>query len=112
MKKDDKNLLYAGAGAGILASLCCVGPVVLVLLGLTGVSTALSIGKYTWLFATISAILLLVAIIVYLKQKNCCNAKGVKQHWKIMLISFVILVILLIVLRYWLAPLIGTIAYR
>ncbi len=83
-----------------------------VLLGLTGVSTALRSGKYTWLFATISAILLLVANIVYLKQKNCCNAKGGKRHWKIMLISFVILVILLIVLRYWLAPLIGTIAYR
>ena len=69
MKKEDKKLLCAGGIGVVIASLCCVGPVVLVLFGLAGVSTALSIGKFTWLFTTLALIFFGVAIIIYLTNE-------------------------------------------
>ncbi len=54
MRKEDKELVCAGGIAGAIASRCCVGPVVLVLLGLAGVSTALSIWKVYLAFYNIS----------------------------------------------------------
>ena len=110
--KDNKKLLYAGGIAGFIASLCCVGPIILVLLGVGSVSTALSLGKFTWLFTTIALLFFGVAIFLYLKKKKCCNIKGIKQQWKIMLVSFLVLVIFLIILKYWLAPWLATIVYR
>ena len=71
MKKDHKKLLYAGGFGGFIASLCCVGPVILVLLGLTGISTALAIGKFTWLFTALGLVFFGSAIILYLKRKKC-----------------------------------------
>jgi hypothetical protein len=112
MKKEDKKLLYAGGIGGAIASLCCLGPVILVLLGLTGVSTALSIGKFTWLFTTLALIFFGVAVFLYLTKRKCCNVKGFKENWKPIIIAFVILVIFLILLKYWLAPLLAQVAYR
>lgn len=112
MKKEDKKLLYAGGFAGLIGSLCCLGPVILVMFGLAGVSTALSIGKFTWLFTTLALIFFGIAVFLYLKKKNCCSAQGIRKQWKIMIIAFVILVIFLILLKYWLAPLLAQVAYR
>lgn len=112
MKKDDKKLLYAGGFAGAIASLCCLGPVILVLLGLAGVSTALSIGKFTWLFTTLALVFFGVAVFLYLTKRKCCNVKGFKENWKLIVIAFVILVVFLVLLIYWLAPLLAQVAYR
>jgi len=112
MKKDNKSLLWAGGVAGFIASLCCLGPVILVLLGLATVSTALSIGKFTWLFTSLAIAFFGVASFMYLKKKNCVTVKGMKEQWKPIVISFVLLVILLVILKYWLAPFIATYAYR
>ena len=112
MKKEDKKLWYAGGIAGAIASLCCLGPVILVLLGLAGVSTALSIGKFTWLFTTLALIFFGVAVFLYLTKRKCCNVKGLKENWKPIVIGFVMLVIFLILLKYWLAPLLAQVAYR
>jgi len=112
MKKEDKKLVVAGGFAGVLGALCCVGPVVIVLFGLGGVSTALTIGKYTWLFTTLALLFFSGAVFFYLREKNCCNVGGLKKNWKVMLISFVIFVTLLIILKYWLAPWLAGIVYR
>ena len=112
MKENKKKLWYAGGFAGFIASLCCLGPVILVLLGLTGVSTALSIGKFSWIFTTLALIFLVVAIFLYLSKGNKCNTKGLKENWKTILITFVLFAIFLILLKYWLAPLLAQVAYR
>jgi hypothetical protein len=112
VKKEDKKLVAVAGVGGVIASLCCLGPVVLVLLGLSGVSTALAIGKFTWLFSSLAIVLFVGAIWYYLKQKKCCDMKGLQQNWKMIAIAFVTLAILLIALKYWLAPLLATIAYR
>lgn len=112
MKKEDKKLLYAGGIAGAIASLCCIGPIVLVLFGLAGVSTALSIGKFTWLFTTLALIFFGVAVFLYLNKRKCCNINGLRENWKSIVISFVVLVVFLILLKYWLAPLLAQVVYR
>lgn len=112
MRKEDKKLLFAGGIAGAIASLCCIGPIVLVLLGLAGVSTALSIGKFTGLFTTLALIFFGVAIFLYLNKRKCCNINGLKENWKPIVISFAVLVVFLILLKYWLAPLLAQVAYR
>ncbi|RMF55499.1 hypothetical protein D6745_01850 [Candidatus Woesearchaeota archaeon] len=112
MKKENKKLLFAGGIAGIIASLCCLGPVILVLLGLAGVSTALSIGKFTWLFTTLALIFFGAAVFLYLTRKKCCNIRGMKENWKPIIVSFLVLVVFLILLKYWLAPLLAKLAYR
>ncbi|RME52641.1 hypothetical protein D6783_04140 [Candidatus Woesearchaeota archaeon] len=112
MKKEDKNLVVAGGVAGVLGALCCVGPVVIVLLGLGSVSTALTIGRYSWLFTGLALLFFGLAVVLYLRKKNSCSAKGVRQNWKLVAASFVLLVVLLFVLKYGLAPLLAKIAYR
>jgi len=112
MKKEDKHMLYAGGFAGVLGALCCIGPVVIVLFGLGSISTALSFGTYSWIFTTIALVFFGLAGFFYLRRKNCCSVKGMKQNWKIMMISFVLLVALLLVLKYWIAPLLAQIVYR
>jgi len=111
MKKEDKKLLYAGGIGAFIASLCCLGPVIIVLLGLGSISTALSIGKYSLVFSTIAVLFFVSAIILYLRKKKCCTVKGAQQHWKIIIIGFVILALLLVFLKYWLAPLLAAKVY-
>ncbi|MBR9675436.1 hypothetical protein GOV05_00315 [Candidatus Woesearchaeota archaeon] len=112
MNKEDKKLLVAGGFAGAIASLCCLGPVILVLFGLGSVSTALTIGKYSWLFTTLALIFFGIAIFLYLTKRKCCNVKGLKQNWKLIVISFIVLVVFFILLKYWLAPLLARVVYR
>ncbi len=112
MKKEDKTLLYAGGIGAFIASLCCLGPVIIVLLGLGSISTALTIGTYSWLFTSLAIIFFVLAITLYLKKKKCCNVNGMQRHWKIIIGGFIILVILLIVLKYWFAPLLAEVIYK
>jgi len=72
----------------------------------------LTIGKYTWLFTTLALLFFGVAVVLYLKKKDCCTPQGIKNQWRNVAIAFVVLLIFLVLLKYWLAPLIATIAYR
>ena len=112
MKKEDKKLLIVGGLAGVIASLCCIGPVVIVLLGLGSVSAALSLGRFTWLFSSLAVIFLGIAVVMYLKKKTCCSVEGFQKNWKAIVLAFVILVVLLVLLKYWLAPILARMVYR
>jgi len=53
----EKTTLYATIGSvltGILASLCCIGPLVFVLLGLSGAAFFASLEQYRWLFGGVA----------------------------------------------------------
>lgn len=112
MKGKDNKLLYIGGGAGLIAALCCIGPVVLILFGLGSVSAALTIGKFAWLFSILAILFFTTGVFIYLKKKNCCNTQGWKQHWKTILTAFILMVLLLLLLKYVIAPAIATVAYR
>lgn len=108
----DKKFLLTGGFAGVLGSLCCIGPVIIVFLGLGSVSTALAIGKYTWLFTLLAVVFFSVSLILYLKKNNSCNIKGVKNNWKLILTSFLIMVLFLFLLKFKIAPLLAKLVYR
>jgi len=109
--KKDKTLLYAGGFAGFLASLCCVGPIILIFFGLGSVSGALALGQYSPFFITLALIFFGTATVLYLKRKKCCNIKGIKQNYKMIIISLAILVIFLMLFKYLIAPVLATLVY-
>lgn len=70
----------------IVASLCCLSPVILVLFGLSTVTFAGSLantlyGSYKWLFRIVGLLLLTASIILYLKrQKGICTLDEAKKR--------------------------------
>jgi mercuric ion transport protein len=112
MKKSDKKLLYAGGIAGFISSLCCIGPVIIVALGLGSVSTALSFGKYSNFFLSLAVLFFAIALIFYLKKKKSCSARDIKKNWKIICMAFIVLTVFLVILKYGLAPVLATLVYR
>ena len=69
-----------------VASLCCLSPVILVLIGVSTVSFASSLadtlyGEYKWAFRSLGLLALVVAIIVYLRrQVGICTLDEVKKR--------------------------------
>lgn len=63
----------------VLASLCCLGPLVLVLFGVATVSFAASLsdvlyGQYAWVFRTVGLAALLISAYLYItRQKGICT---------------------------------------
>ncbi len=70
----------------VFASLCCLTPVILVLVGLSSVSFAASLsdtlyGQYKWYFRAVGLILLAASIVVYLRRaKGICTIDQAKKR--------------------------------
>ncbi len=70
----------------VFASLCCLSPVILVLLGLSTVSFASSLadtlyGDYAWYFRGAGLLLLTIALIYYFRRKKgICTIDEVKRR--------------------------------
>lgn len=70
----------------VIASLCCLSPVILVLFGLSTAAFAGSLantlyGSYKWLFRIAGLLLLTASIILYLRrQKGICTLDEAKKH--------------------------------
>ncbi len=111
-KKQDKQLLIFGVLAGGIASLCCIGPVLLVLFGLSGISFALSFGRFTWLFLSLGILFFVGAVLWWLRSKKCCSVKGLQRHWIYILLAFLLMAGLLYFLKYVAAPYLAQFAYR
>jgi len=70
----------------VIASLCCLTPVVIVLFGLGSVSLAASLadtfyGQYRWLFRAAGLVLLVISIVWYLwREKGICTIDEAKKR--------------------------------
>ena len=70
----------------VIASLCCLSPIVIVLAGLGTVSFASSLadtlyGDYKWVFRGVGLLLLLIATIIYLRRaKGICTIDDVVRR--------------------------------
>ena len=83
-KKQFKDLLGLSAIGAFFASLCCVTPIVIVLLGLGTVSFAAGLGntlyfEYRWIFILIGLFSLTLAYIFYLRKKGVCTFDQAKR---------------------------------
>lgn len=71
-----------GIFSAVTASVCCIGPLALILLGLGGLGLGAVIGKYHWYFIVGAAVLLSLGWRSYLKEKRSCETKQCEMEGK------------------------------
>lgn len=101
-KSQQKNASKAGAigigvASGVIASICCLGPAFIVLLGLSGLGAALSLTQFQPYFLALSIISVAGAVWIYLRKKNQghCDLHVVRRNK-----SFIAVVALAMVVFY------------
>ncbi len=103
--KKIKEILKLSSVPVLLASLCCLSPVILVSLGLATAGFASSLadtlyGDYKWWFRGVGLISLLVALYYYLtRQKGICTIDEVKKR-RNEIINYLALTLIIGVLGY------------
>lgn len=81
-----KELLRISSLPVLIASLCCLSPVILVAVGLSSVSFAASLadtfyGEYKWAFRGAGLIALVFALVYYFRsQKGICTLDDAVRH--------------------------------
>ena len=86
MKEKIKDVLKISSIPVVLASLCCLSPVILVLIGVSTASFASSLadtlyGDYKWLFRSVGLFALLGALTFYLRRtKGICTIDEAKRR--------------------------------
>ncbi len=99
VKNKLKEILKISSIPIVLASLCCLSPIVLVLLGISTVSFASSLsdtlyGEYKWIFRIVGVLALLLSLAYYLRrQKGICTIDDVKRRRNEVLNYFALTVI-------------------
>lgn len=88
----------------LIASLCCVAPIVLVLLGVATVSFGASLSDtlyydYKWLFRSIGFVALVISLIIYFRKKGVCTLSEAKRR-KNEIINTVLIVFIIFLLAY------------
>lgn len=88
----------------LIASLCCIAPVVLVLLGISTVSFAASLtnvleGQFQWLFILVGIISLIFFLILYFRGKGICTIDQAVRN-KNEIINKTVLVIIFSIIFY------------
>ncbi len=107
----DRAGLKLGALAGLVGIACCVSPLVLVLLGLSSVSFAISLGNtlyydYGWYFRGAALLLAAVGVGGILRSRNSCSLQGARQQWRALLTVILTMAIVYAAL-YWLTTYLG-----
>ena len=102
----DRAGLTLGALAGLVGIACCVSPAVLVLLGLSSVSFAISLGntlyyEYGWYFRGAALLLAAGGVVSILRRRRSCTLRGARAQWRL-LISVVLLMGIVYAALYWL----------
>ncbi len=70
----------------VVASLCCLSPVIIVLLGVGTVGVASSLadtlyGDYKWIFRSVGLLALVISLVMYLRRaKGVCTFDQVKKR--------------------------------
>ncbi|MBI1869935.1 MAG: heavy-metal-associated domain-containing protein [Chlamydiae bacterium] len=77
--------------SALTASVCCLGPLVMILLGLGGLGIGSILGRYHWFFITAAAGLLALAWAKYFKEKKSCESEQCEMGRKRMTRNILIL---------------------
>ncbi len=115
IENDRKGIFLLSGLAAFLGALCCLTPVVLVLLGLATISVAADMGNvlygnYRWEFRIVALIFLALALVVYFRKKGICTLdQARRQRNRILNVSLLVLLFTVgiyiafnyIVVHYW-----------
>lgn len=108
LKIRKKDVFFLSSLGAFIASLCCFTPLILFLVGLSTASFASGLadifyGQYKWIFRLIGLLSLLIAFIVYLRNKEICTLDQVKrQRNKIINIALIVLISSILLYFIWL----------
>jgi len=75
MNKIEKLSVYSYLGSiisAVLASICCIGPLVFVLLGLSGAAFFAKFEQYRWLFGAIALVFLALSFYITYRDRGSC----------------------------------------
>lgn len=104
-RKTSRSSFISGIVSSIFASLCCLTPLVVVLLGLGGISVALSLLRYRPYFLILGFLFLGVATYVYLKRDyGKCNMTVLRKERTKVAFSFILMIGIYVVLTYFIIP--------
>ena len=110
----DRSGLTLGVLAGLVGIACCVSPVALVLLGLSSVSFALSLGntlyyEYGWYFRGAALLLAAAGVVAILRRRKSCSVRGLREQWRLLL-SVALAMVIVYGALYWLTSYLARIA--
>lgn len=100
----------------VFASLCCLAPLVLVLLGVSTVAFGASLadnlyGNYRWAFRGLGALTLAASLFIYFRSKGVCTIDQVKKRRKFVintiLTSLIVFIIGYIIFLYVVVEIFG-----
>ena len=122
-KKNPKNSevgsgVKQGIVGGLLSSLCCIGPLIIVLLGLGTISFALSISRYRPLFLSLGILFFLGAVYLHLSRKNkTCKTnymtvEGIKKEKNFIISLAVSMLVVYLLTLYLIVPALSPSVYQ
>lgn len=101
----------AGIGAGLLSVLCCIGPLVPILLGIGGASVLLGLDQYKPIFMGLGLLVLGgTSMYVILHHRRCCTTKNWFKEIQLISLVFGVGILSYAVLQYGIIPSISQIA--
>jgi hypothetical protein len=106
-QSDRKGIFVLSALAALVGGLCCLTPVVMVLLGLASISVAASLGNilygdYHWEFRLAGLAFLVLALGVYFRRRGICTLdQARRQRQRIINTSLVVLIFAVGVYIFW-----------
>lgn len=120
MKNDDKTFLKFGIIGAFLASLCCLGPLILIALGIGTASSVLSIGYNKPYFLAGALLFFVVAAWSYFRKKqkvvcDCGDGSGNLDNKKIavqVIIALCAMIALYLLLTFVLVPILAPLVYK
>lgn len=104
---DRKGIFLISALAGLIGGLCCVTPIVLVLLGLASISAAADLGNilygnYRWAFRSVALVFLALALLVYFRRRGICTLDQARRaRYRILNTTLVVLIFAAGIYIFW-----------
>jgi mercuric ion transport protein len=120
MKDSDKTFLKIGIIGAFLASLCCLGPLLLIALGIGTAGSVLKIGYNKPYFLAGALLFFVVAAWFYFRKKqkatcDCGEGSGKLDNRKIALqivIALCVMIALYLFLTFILVPILAPLVYK
>lgn len=120
MKNNDKTFLKIGIIGAFLASLCCLGPLILIALGIGTAGSVLSIGYKKPYFLVSALLFFVIASWLYFRKKqkticDCGDGSGKLDNKKIavqVVIAFCAMIMLYFLLTFVLVPILAPLVYK
>lgn len=120
MKNDNKTFFKIGIMGAFLASLCCLGPLILIALGVGTASGVLSIGYNKPYFLVGALLFFVIAAWFYFRKKqkavcDCGDGSGKLDNKKIavqVMIALCAMITLYLLLTFVLVPVLAPLVYK